>query len=107
MASSLVVEWTCALESLGFTQGIILKMKVSTWGFSPRFVSWKKKTILDSVVDHCACIYTPIWPNIEAEVVEWRRRSSQTIHKKGERIYSNQYSRREMSSWNNGREQRH
>jgi hypothetical protein len=43
MASSLVVDWPCALKILKFTLGTIIKMRGSTQGFSPSFVTWKKK----------------------------------------------------------------
>jgi hypothetical protein len=42
MASRFFVDWTWALEILWFTIGTILEMRGSTWGFYPRFVTWKK-----------------------------------------------------------------
>jgi len=47
MTSSLIVDWSCALRILGFTLGIIIEMRGSTCGFSPGFVTWKKKELLN------------------------------------------------------------
>jgi hypothetical protein len=41
-ASSPVIDQHCALKFLRFTLSAILKMRGSTQGFSPGFVTWKK-----------------------------------------------------------------